>query len=283
MGTWGTGIKDCDEFYDCYEEFFQAFKDGKNPAELAEEIWKEHSSRFPEDIPLDSDTDILHTVRFALAQCLWECGVTEHFILSDVEQIIKNDLNIKFFDESNGGDTKLANERRRKLNKFLNKLHTPPSKIRTAPKSRKPRTPSFHKGDIFAYNTNEGYRAAVILDCVEKDYLISVSDQIFSDIPTKKMVLNSTTGLVFWIYEKYVLPKRERIFIETVNITQNYNGYAGLLRNKSIFKNSNIGYREFFYGDDFAIDTMRRNKIGTYQINDILTSNPLPKTIIKKI
>lgn len=176
-------------------------------------------------------------------------------------------------------DPKLANERRRKLNKFLNKLHTPPSKIRTAPKSRKPRTPSFHKGDIFAYNTNEGYRAAVILDCVEKEYLISISDQIFSNIPTKEMVLNSTTSLVFWIYEKDVLPKRERIYIETVNITPNYNGYAGLFSNTSKYTNSNIGYRESFYADDFAINTMRRNKIRTYQINDILTSNPLPKTI----
>lgn len=282
MGTWGTGIKDSDEFLDCYEEFFNAYKDGKDPAELANEIWEEHSTRFPEEIPLDADTDILHTVRFALAECLWKCGVTEHFILSDVREIIKNDLNIKFWDEENTGDPKLADERRKKLNKFLTKLQTPPAKIKTAAKSRKPRTPSFHKGDIFAYKAGEEYRAAIVLDCVEKMYLIAVTDDGFADLPAKEAVLSGSTSMVFWIYEKDVLPKRERVHIDSIEITHSYNGYAGLFRDGPQFIDSSCGNRDFFFASDFAVHAMRRNNIRTYVINDILTSDVLPKTIIKR-
>lgn len=47
MGTWGIGIKDCDEFYDCYEEFFRRSRTGKTPQSLPRKSGRNTAHAFP--------------------------------------------------------------------------------------------------------------------------------------------------------------------------------------------------------------------------------------------
>lgn len=278
MGTWGTGITQSDEFMECYDEFFDAYKDGKDPAALASEIWDRYASEYPDDVSLEADTDIMQNVRFALARCLWQCGVHEHPLLTEVKNIIENDLNLKFWGSENGGNERLAAARKRELAKFWSKLQTEPARVRVPTKSRKPRTPSLGKGDIFAYHDPlGGYRAAIVLDIIEIEYLIAVSDSIYTAVPSLEEFLNDQASILFWIWQNEILPKKDRIPIGKIMITDSYNGYAGYAGYGRII-NTNPGDRTFFFGSDFAKSRMQANNIGTYQIREILTPDRLPKS-----
>ena len=84
MSSWGTGIKQSDEFCDIYDDFFERYVDDAEPLKLADDIWAEYLSEFDDD---DADP-ILYTVRFALAQCVWECGAKDQKLWSEIDDII---------------------------------------------------------------------------------------------------------------------------------------------------------------------------------------------------
>lgn len=164
MSSWGTGIKQSDEFLDVYEEFFDKYVDGTDPLAIFSEIWQEYRGEFPED----HNDPILHTIRFALAQCLWECGTKDESLWNEIDEIITTGKDLKFWGDL-GADESLKRKRKKSLEEFWLKINSTPKRIRYPKKNSVPRAPTLHKGDIFAYaDPRGGYRAA---DTVQRLFL----------------------------------------------------------------------------------------------------------------
>lgn len=275
MSAWGTGIRQSDEFADVYEEFYDLYRDDAAAIEIYQKILKRYQDEFcdEESIPL------LYTVYYALAQCLWECGEKDQWLWSKIQSIIDSDADVKFWHEL-GADPGMEKSRRRELRKFWDKIQTTPSKIRKPSKTQKKREPTLHKGDIFAYSDEEGYRAAFVLDFVFDSFLISITEDIFSDIPTVEEVLKAYTHTVVWFTVREVIPKKNRIFISNYPDLKSYNYRAGLLYSGAAYVCSSIGKKEYFFNLESAAICMERNHIGHYMMKDLMNPEILPKTAI---
>ena len=51
MSTWGTGIKQSDEFVDVYQTFFETYKDDASAIDIYKSILNEYLEEFPDEIP----------------------------------------------------------------------------------------------------------------------------------------------------------------------------------------------------------------------------------------
>ena len=69
MSMWGAGIRQCDEFEDVYEAFFEKYIGDVCPEDIFREILSRYQQEFSEQ-----EEGFLYPVYYALAQCLWECG-----------------------------------------------------------------------------------------------------------------------------------------------------------------------------------------------------------------
>ena len=95
MSSWGTGVSQSDEFAEIYEEFFEAYTGDADPFDIQKRIWKEHKEEFPEE----KYDPILYNVRYALAQCLWECGLKDDALWAEIDEIIHSGKELRFWDE----------------------------------------------------------------------------------------------------------------------------------------------------------------------------------------
>lgn len=278
MSAYGTGIKQSDEFADVYEEFFEAYKDNADPLLLYRNIWAEYVDEFPEETGLDADTPVLFTVRYALAQCLWECGVKDQKLWDEIEYIITSESDLRFWDTSNGGDETLVRKRRKSLAQFWEKINSEPFKVKKPRKTTVKRQPTLHKGDIFAYAAPEGgYRAAVVFDFVWDSFLIAVCEHVFQEIPSEEEIWDSKTKLVFWCPKQVVIPKKDRILIGHMEISQSYNGYAGLSCTEYNIGCTSLADRSYFFDSEEAQASMVRNHISSYIMKDLLDPKILPR------
>ena len=88
MGCWGMGIAQTDEFCEVYDDFMERYDEGKEPAEISEEILAEYHKEF------DDSDGVMHDVYFALAKAEWMCGALSERIfanapLSDAVSILE--------------------------------------------------------------------------------------------------------------------------------------------------------------------------------------------------
>ena len=272
MSSWGTGIKQSDEFMDVYDEFFELYKDDAIATDIYQKILNEYRQEFFDE----ESSPMLYTVYYALAQCLWECGSKDNWLWHKIKDIIDTDADLKFWNEL-GYEPQLENSRRKALLKFWDKINSKPTKIKKPKKTTPKRAPTLHKGDLYAYICEDGYRIALVLDFIWDSYLTAISEEIFDHIPSDAEVMLSYTHTISWFSVRASIPKKDRIMISNLNITGNYNNRAGLLFSASMVGCSSIGEREYFFNLNAANPYMERNKIGRYQFNDLLNPEVLPK------
>lgn len=270
MSMWGAGIRQCDEFEDVYEEFFDKYIGDASPESIFREILNEYQQAYSEQ------EGFLYPVYYALAQCLWECGCKDNWLWDRITQIVENETDVAFWKELEC-DASFARRRQTELMKFLDKLHSVPYRIRKAKKITKKRQPSLEKGLLFAYSCQDGYRVALVLDQVSEQYLLAITDAVFTEIPNKDQVLESDCSTVFWCVYREVPPKKERLLITVLELDEDYNGRAGYLNSPSMVGCSNYGVRDHFYDPKKAAASMKRNQIGCYRMKNLLRSASLPK------
>ncbi|MBO5785950.1 MAG: hypothetical protein J6R45_01365 [Clostridia bacterium] len=272
MSSWGTGIKQSDEFSDVYDEFFELYKDDADAIEIYRTILSQYRQEFSEE----EDSPILYTVYYALAQCLWECGVKDEWLWQKIKDIISSGADLKFWNEL-GAEPHLEKSREKALLKFWEKINSEPTKIKKPKKTTAKREPTLRKGDLYAYSCENGYRVALVLDFVWNSYLTAISEEIFDRLPAEAEAMSAFTHTVAWFSARASIPKKDRILISRLNITGNYNNRAGLLFSSSIVGCTSIGEREFFFDPNAARSEMERNKIGRYAFTELLNPEILPK------
>jgi hypothetical protein len=272
MSSWGTGIKQSDEFMDVYEEFFELYKDDAVAKDVYRSILEEYQSEFNDE----ESSPMLYTVYYALAHCLWECGEKDEWLWQKIKCIIDSDADLKFWDEL-GVEPKLKKSRKKQLEKFWEKINSAPEKIKKPKKTAKKREPTLHKGDMYAYACENGYRAALVLDYVWESYLTAITEEIFDHIPTEAEVMAAYTNTLTWFPPRQCVPKKDRTLISHIEVKGNYNNRAGLLFTPFIIGCSNLGERKFFYDTETAKSKMERNKLGRYLMSDLLNPEILPK------
>ncbi len=273
MSSWGTGVSQSDEFADIYEDFFEAYTGDADPFDIQKKIWKEYTEEFPEE----KDTPILYTVRYALAQCLWECGKRDEALWEEIDEIIHSGKELRFWGALSEQNPKLQRQRQRSLEQFWTKINSEPKRIRKPKKNTEKRLPTLHKGNVFAYAVPEGgFRAAVVFDFVWNSFLFAVTDAVFPEVPSLETVWDSQTSLVFWGDQRAAIPKKNRIPIGTYSISGDYNGRAGLLYTEKIVGCTSVADRSYFFASETAKADMGRNRIKTYQMKELLDPKRLP-------
>lgn len=274
MSTWGTGIKQSDEFSDVYEEFFELYKDDASAKDIYRRILEEYQSEFTDE----TSSPMLYTVYYALAQCLWECGEKDDRLWQKIGEIISTDADLKFWDET-GTEPNIKKSRKKQLEKFWERINSVPEKIKKPKKTAKKREPTLHKGDVYAYAAENGYRAALVLDYVWESYLTAVTEEVFDRVPTEEEVLCAHTHMVTWFPARQCVPKKDRTLISHINVTGNYNNRAGLVFTNYIVGCTNLGERNFFFdlGAEAVKKEMEHNKIGRYVMRELLDPAVLPK------
>ena len=272
MSTWGTGIKQSDEFMDVYEEFFERYKDDALAIQVYQTILDEYRGDFSDE----EVSPMLYTVYYALAQCLWECGAKDDWLWQKIKTVIDTDADLKFWNES-GTEPQLENSRHKALQKFWEKINSEPKKIKNPKKTIAKREPTLHKGDLFAYTCENGYRIALVLDFIWNSYLTAISEEVFDHIPEETEAMLAYTHTVTWFSIRESIPKKNRILISRLHITGNYNNRAGLLFSNCMVGCTAIGEKSFFFDLDSAAPCMEKNKIGRYRFDALLSPAVLPK------
>ncbi len=272
MSFWGTGVKQSDEFMDVYDEFFELYKDDAIAIDVYQSILKEYQQEFPDE----ESSPMLYTVYYALAQCLWECGVKDNWLWNKIEEIVATDADLKFWNELEIEPQQEKN-RRKALHKFWEKINSERAKIKKPKKTTSKREPTLHKGDLYAYICENGYRVALVLDFLWDSYLTAISEDIFDHVPECAEAMCAYTHTLAWFSIRASVPKKDRILISNLNITGNYNNRAGLLFSATKVGCSSIGEREFFFNIEAAKWVMERNRIGRYRFSELLEPKILPE------
>jgi hypothetical protein len=124
MGTWNTKINGNDTFQDIYQNFFDAYNEGQEPADISKQIQDDYAEMFE-----DSDDRINSLFGLALAQ--WETKSLDQIIYKQVKEIIEsgNDLDVW---KRLGASDKTLGQRQAALEKFLIQL----ASIKEKPKRR---------------------------------------------------------------------------------------------------------------------------------------------------
>ncbi|MBQ9745420.1 MAG: hypothetical protein IJW21_01185 [Clostridia bacterium] len=196
MGCWGMGLAQTDEFCEVYDDFMERYDEGKEPAQISEEILAEQHTEFE-----DSD-GVLHDVYFALAKAEWMCGALSEKIFARVKEIIESGANIEFYRElaATESDLKL---RKKNLEKFLTTIQTPREKPRARKKRRQPpppkELPPVKAGECYRYKYGEGYRIVIILERYKAEgYYDEVrAERIFICVLQKTFAKEELTNIDF--------------------------------------------------------------------------------------
>lgn len=272
MSAWGTGIKQSDEFADVYEEFYELYVDGAK----AEDIYKTILNEYLNEFSGEGEDCYLYTVYYALALCLWECGVKDNELWRKIKEIIDSGADLAFWGEL-GCEPRQKISRQKALLKFWDKINSVPDKIKKPKDTSKKRQPTIHKGDVYCYLCDGGYRVALVLDYIWDSYLTAISENIFDTIPTIDEAMNAFSHTVIWMSQRESIPKKDRILITELDIDKNYNNRAGMLFSERIVVGCPMGERKNFYALDTADDIMKRLKIGRYKMSELLDPEVLPK------
>jgi len=122
MGVYGTGIKDNDTSNDVYESFFEEYNNGLEVSKIKDKILTIYDG----DI---NDMEHKCNVIFTLALCLWEVCELDDDLYKQVKSLIENDTDIDMLKELDATN-KYISERKKVLNKFLDKMSIPREKAK---------------------------------------------------------------------------------------------------------------------------------------------------------
>jgi len=116
MGTWNTKINGNDTFQDIYQNFFDLYNQGQNPADVSKQIQDECAEMF-------EDYDDRNNSLFGLALAQWETKSLDQTVYKQVKEIIAtgNDLEVW---KGLGTDEKTLKQRKAILDKFLIQIST---------------------------------------------------------------------------------------------------------------------------------------------------------------
>ena len=267
MGCWGMGITQSDEFCEVYDRFLEEYDQGKSVAEIAEAILSEYLSEF------DKNDGVLHDVYFAIAKAEWMCTEQSKKTLDKVQHIIDNDLNIAFYREL--GATKSDLQLRYKnLQKFWETLQIPRKSPRKRNIPKNEQLSSLPKGTVFWYRVKSDIYGAIVLDVIKNNYLIALSDKLSTEPKNPESILNSSVFSLSWFM--LLLPQKRMHVVGNVEITDNYNGHAGLYVNETI----NLSYCENCGLDQDWRHEIQRYPIPDKQIKNIMSADNVPSSFI---
>ncbi|MBD5100689.1 MAG: hypothetical protein HDT29_05440 [Clostridiales bacterium] len=191
-----------------------------------------------------NDSNKMHDVYFALADCEWMCGGLSQEIVSKVEEIVASGADIEYWKSSLNVPTRTLERREKALTAFLEKLKTPKDKpmIRW---HRERFVYPLKKGDVFTYHskTHDLWGCGVVLDLRESPFrpweeefnfraLVAVSEYAAQYSPVLEYALQSIVKDVYWDGgNMYTLPKRDIIVLGNVaeQIDDDYSNYFGAI------------------------------------------------------
>ncbi len=267
MGVWGMGLTQSDEFMDVYDQFVEEYNNGKEADTIASEVFVEYRKEF------DADDGVLHDVYFAIAKAQWERGELQPDIFDRVRKIITSGDNVKFYEELDATASDLK-KRTQILNDFLAKISAPPEKLKRRKKPSIPRPYPLSKGDVFVYQTFNGYGCGVVFEVLSYDCfqigLIAISEAVHATQPTVDAVLDSYPFTLAWFEPRQVLPKKSMSMIGNVEIQKDFNRWAGVSISVSGVQIGNIGYLAAFSKGSEYLDRMAKYGIPRMRIKDYL-------------
>lgn len=124
MGTWNTKINGNDTFQDIYQNFFDLYNQGQNPADISKQIQDDFAEMF-------NDYDDKNNSLFGLALAQWETKSLDLIVYKQVKEIIETDNDLVVW-KGLGADEKTIKKRKKELDKFLTQI----SAEREKPKRR---------------------------------------------------------------------------------------------------------------------------------------------------
>ena len=116
MGTWNTKISGNDTFQDIYQNFFDLYNQGQNPADISKQIQDDFTEIF-------NDYDDKNNSLFALALAQWETKSLDQKLYRQVKEIIETDNDLEVW-KGLGADDKTIEKRKKELDKFLTQIST---------------------------------------------------------------------------------------------------------------------------------------------------------------
>lgn len=116
MGAWNTKINGNDTFQDIYQQFFDLYNEGHNPADISKQIQKDFAEMF-------DDYDDRNNSLFGLALAQWETKSLDADIFKLVKEIIESGNDLEVW-KGLGADEKSILKRKKELEKFLTQLST---------------------------------------------------------------------------------------------------------------------------------------------------------------
>lgn len=159
MGTWGPAIKSNDTSSDVYEDFYEMYNSGEQPADITKKLSKDYESTI-------SNPDDCNNFWFALALAQWETKSLDPELHEKVNSLIESGKDLAIWEEL-GAEKSELKKRAIALDKFTVKLNTEKKKPR-ARKVEVVKDPIFKKGTCLTFKLENGnYGGAVVL---EEDY-----------------------------------------------------------------------------------------------------------------
>lgn len=128
MGTWNTKINGNDTFQDIYQNFFDLYNQGQNPADISKQIQDDFAEMF-------ADYDDKNNSLFGLALAQWETKSLDPVVYRQVKEIVETDQDLEVW-KGLGADNSTIEKRKKELDKFLTQISTEreKSKRRVRPK-----------------------------------------------------------------------------------------------------------------------------------------------------
>ena len=114
MGTWSTKINSNDTFQDIYQNFFDAYNQGQEPADISKQIQDDYAEMF-------GDSDDRNNSLFGLALAQWETKSLDQSIYEQVKEIIESGNDLEVW-KGLGADEKSLKQRKIVLDKFLSQI-----------------------------------------------------------------------------------------------------------------------------------------------------------------
>lgn len=116
MGTWNTKINGNDTFQDIYQNFFDAYNQGQEPADISKQIQADFAEIF-------ADYDDKNNSLFGLALAQWETKSLDQSVYKKVKEIIESGNDLEVW-KGLGADDKTIEKRKLELDKFLKQIST---------------------------------------------------------------------------------------------------------------------------------------------------------------
>jgi len=116
MGTWNNKIDGNDTFQDIYQNFFDLYNQGQNPADISKQVQDDFAEMF-------NDYDERNNCLFGLALAQWETKSLNPTVYKQVKEIIETNNDLEVW-KGLGADEKTLKQRKVALDKFLTQIST---------------------------------------------------------------------------------------------------------------------------------------------------------------